>query len=325
LSGIRVSLQRITKIAEIVSRQKALAHQLDASPLGSIALYLSDTPGKAKQALSAISWIRSVREIGLPSQVVMRLLCLRAGEERVHLRTVAAKGASIYTRHIKLLSQLRELGLSELTSLPPEELAKEADNLIHAATELPDYLPIRRYRAALLEAGLSEFLSKAEALSLAPQQFGYLLEAIVAARRVLPLFSDDVIKRNTGVTLDAHRRLFAQRDRKKIENDRRHIRKLLLSRSPLPGSRVGPRKAWTEMGLLHNEFMKQRGFAPVRSLLTRAGRSILALQPCFMMSPLSLAKFVPPGQLEFDVLVIDEASQMKPEDALGSMLRARQI
>jgi superfamily I DNA and/or RNA helicase len=36
-----------------------------------------------------------------------------------------------------------------------------------------------------------------------------------------------------------------------------------------------------------------------------------------MMSPLSLAKFLTPVTLEFDLVVIDEASQMKPEDALG--------
>ena len=44
-----------------------------------------------------------------------------------------------------------------------------------------------------------------------------------------------------------------------------------------------------------------------------------------MMSPLSLAKFVGARGPQFDLLVIDEASQMKPEDALGGMLRVKQI
>jgi hypothetical protein len=44
-----------------------------------------------------------------------------------------------------------------------------------------------------------------------------------------------------------------------------------------------------------------------------------------MMSPLSLAKFLRPGQLKFDLLVIDEASQMRPEDALGAVLRCGQL
>ena len=79
------------------------------------------------------------------------------------------------------------------------------------------------------------------------------------------------------------------------------------------------------MRLLGNEFSKVRRFTPVRQLLARAGRAIQTLKPCFMMSPLSLAKFVAAGNLEFDLLVIDEASQMRPEDALGGMLRTKQI
>jgi superfamily I DNA and/or RNA helicase len=71
------------------------------------------------------------------------------------------------------------------------------------------------------------------------------------------------------------------------------------------------------MRLLRSEFSRERRFLPVRQLAARAGRAMLAMKPCFMMSPLSLAKFLPAGSIEFDVLVIDEASQMKPEDALG--------
>lgn len=43
------------------------------------------------------------------------------------------------------------------------------------------------------------------------------------------------------------------------------------------------------------------------------------------MSPISVAQFLPPGTLNFDMLVIDEASQVRPEDALGAIARASQI
>ena len=43
------------------------------------------------------------------------------------------------------------------------------------------------------------------------------------------------------------------------------------------------------------------------------------------MSPLSAAQFLPPGSVEFDLLVIDEASQLRPEDALGLVARCRRI
>jgi hypothetical protein len=41
----------------------------------------------------------------------------------------------------------------------------------------------------------------------------------------------------------------------------------------------------------------------VRTLLAQAGKSIQALKPFFMMSPLSLAKFMKAGSSSFDILV----------------------
>lgn len=43
------------------------------------------------------------------------------------------------------------------------------------------------------------------------------------------------------------------------------------------------------------------------------------------MSPLSVAQFLAPARVSFDLLVIDEASQVAPEDALGVVARAKQI
>ena len=42
------------------------------------------------------------------------------------------------------------------------------------------------------------------------------------------------------------------------------------------------------------------------------------------MSPLSVAQFLTPGDLKFDLLVMDEASQIQPVDALGAIARCRQ-
>ena len=75
--------------------------------------------------------------------------------------------------------------------------------------------------------------------------------------------------------------------------------------------------------MMTTNFQSKSG-SPRSGGYSRGGRAIQDLKPCFMMSPLSLAKFLP-RTMTFDLLVIDEASQMKPEDALGGMLRAKQI
>jgi very-short-patch-repair endonuclease len=80
-----------------------------------------------------------------------------------------------------------------------------------------------------------------------------------------------------------------------------------------------------QMLVLKNEFAKKARHKPLRRLLAEAGRAVQAIKPVLMMSPLSVASFLPPGALEFDLVVFDEASQVKPVDALGAIARGRQL
>jgi very-short-patch-repair endonuclease len=84
-------------------------------------------------------------------------------------------------------------------------------------------------------------------------------------------------------------------------------------------SGIGP------VGILRGEMARRRNHMPIRQLMHRASQAVQALKPVFMMSPLSIAQFLPPGVLEFDLLVMDEASQIQPVDALGAVARAKQV
>ena len=44
-----------------------------------------------------------------------------------------------------------------------------------------------------------------------------------------------------------------------------------------------------------------------------------------MMSPLSIAAYLSPRSIKFDLVVFDEASQVKPVDALGAVMRSNQV
>lgn len=81
----------------------------------------------------------------------------------------------------------------------------------------------------------------------------------------------------------------------------------------------------SDLGALGDEFEKRRRHLPIRRLLSRSGRTIQQIKPVFMMSPVSVAQFLAPGAIEFDMLLIDEASQVQPVDALGAIARAKQI
>lgn len=80
-----------------------------------------------------------------------------------------------------------------------------------------------------------------------------------------------------------------------------------------------------EMAVLRAELNKKRRHIPIRQLIEKAGRAIQQIKPVFMMSPMSIANFLPPGKVEFDVVVFDEASQVKAVDAFGAILRGKQV
>jgi len=77
-------------------------------------------------------------------------------------------------------------------------------------------------------------------------------------------------------------------------------------------------------GIVKSEMERKRGHRTVRRLIKDAGSVVQAIKPVFMMSPLSVAQFLEPGAVEFDLLVIDEASQVQPVDAFGAMARCKQ-
>ena len=88
---------------------------------------------------------------------------------------------------------------------------------------------------------------------------------------------------------------------------------------PRDGGSVGP------LGVLRAEIARKRGHMPIRRLMEKAAPAVQALKPVFMMSPLSVAQFLTPGLFDFDLLVMDEASQIQPVDALGAVARAKQV
>jgi superfamily I DNA and/or RNA helicase len=81
----------------------------------------------------------------------------------------------------------------------------------------------------------------------------------------------------------------------------------------------------TDEWLLRWEFKKERRYLPIRKLMERAGDAIRALKPVFMMSPMSVAQFLSPGKHKFDVVIMDEASQIQPHEALGAIARAKEM
>ncbi len=133
------------------------------------------------------------------------------------------------------------------------------------------------------------------------------------------------LNRFSAIGQEEMRDKFRALDQQMVALGRWSVVGTLLKRAIPAGRGVGRRSEYTDLALIHNELAKKTKHIPIRSLMDRAGAAVQAMKPCFMMSPLSVAQYLRPGGLRFDLLVIDEASQMRPEDAVGAVARCSQM
>ena len=109
-----------------------------------------------------------------------------------------------------------------------------------------------------------------------------------------------------------------------LEND---YRTMLSARVPTPapeGNGATRVKDKTGQSLINHIRKTPGARLTVRELMERAGEELNAYAPCFLMTPSSVAEFLN-KDVEFDLLVIDEASQMRTEEAAGALLRSKQV
>ncbi|MGV3769350.1 MAG: DUF3320 domain-containing protein, partial [Sphingobium phenoxybenzoativorans] len=100
----------------------------------------------------------------------------------------------------------------------------------------------------------------------------------------------------------------------------RYIRAKLSGRIP---SKSDPTAGDGYAVLRHQLQLKRQ--KPIRQFAAEMGDAFTALAPCMLMSPLSIAQYLPADQALFDLVIFDEASQITPWDAVGAMARGKQV
>lgn len=133
------------------------------------------------------------------------------------------------------------------------------------------------------------------------------------------------LARVSGINKQQEQNAFRNYDRELQVLQRKRVANLVAKNTVPTGISGGRKSEYTEMSLIKNELGKKTRHIPIRQLINRAGNALQALKPCFMMGPMSAAHYLQPGQIHFDLVVMDEASQVKPEDALGVIARGSQL
>ena len=119
---------------------------------------------------------------------------------------------------------------------------------------------------------------------------------------------------------------FAELDKICIKTNQYRLCEKIFQMRPNKASILADAKSLEE-NILQRELRKKRNIMPLRKLFAQTMTFVTAIKPCFMMSPLSVANFLPIEDFSeyFDLVVFDEASQICPEDAIGAIARGKQL
>lgn len=171
--------------------------------------------------------------------------------------------------------------------------------------------------------GLEEYINKAEELKI---DSNYIVEAYL--KRFYRLWLDAVLP-NFPAVQNFRGRIqtqtineFCELDKGQFKIAQARVRERALSRIPDFNSVNGARD---EIAILKRELNKQRRLMPLRKLFMTIPNLVTSLRPCFMMSPLSVSVFLEAQSYDFDLVIFDEASQVHTEDAIGAIMRGKQV
>ena len=212
---------------------------------------------------------------------------------------------------------------SGLKARPFTEQAQILERWERELNRLQDIVVYNHLAATLTNSGFAEIVKIASEWEEANQLLSDLLEHTWYSARVNTAMLSPILARFSGATQQHIVERFRGLDNNLLEYNKAKV--IHKHRSHLPKRE----SASGQMGVLLREFgNKRKSSKPrpkfIRGLMTEAGNAIQAIKPIFMMSPLSVAKFLPPNNVDFDWVIFDEASQVKPVEAYGAIIRGRQ-
>jgi len=272
----------------------------------------------------------SIASGSLPQKASEWLLCKDYAARLTELRTTLTAAHDCGERLQGLTAELAAVSGSAFWNGTADGPWTGLQALAHYALanleELPRWNHFLRLRIKSRETGLDKLTTAAEQRTFEPHELGRVFRFVFYNSLARSVFAQHPeLSEATGVTQEQLRHQFAAADKESIRLYSERVA-ALIDKRPVPyGNQSGPVRHWTEMALVMNELNKQKRHIPIRQLILRSASALVALKPCFMMGPLSVAQYLAPGQLKFDLVVMDEASQLKPEDAIGALARGGQV
>jgi very-short-patch-repair endonuclease len=226
--------------------------------------------------------------------------------------------------HDELVTKLRKLGEltggADLVGLEAQAVDDLLSDLAGDRGTLMTLPELHQLRTAFVEAGLEPFVADLEARQASEETvistlrwtwYQSILDRLALTDRLVEGFNGD--KHQKAV------RDFKSGDRTHIQTTSGRIRRLCAEQAARARDQFPEQSEIVQ----HQARLKSR-HKPVRDLVRETADVLLALKPCWAMSPLVVSQLLP-AKTYFDVVIFDEASQVTPADAMPSILRGHQL
>jgi very-short-patch-repair endonuclease/DNA polymerase III delta prime subunit len=200
------------------------------------------------------------------------------------------------------------------------EILKYFENITNEFYRIEEILSFNKAQIECEKIGLSDYLQKIIDFKINKNYVEIFYKRFYIL--LVDNYLEDLLPGFTGSKLDLARGNFKDAElviqkmaKSKVE---RNIIKGIPNYNGLQGYNV-------EVTTLRTEANKSRNILPFRVLFSKIPNLITQLKPCLMMSPLSVSTFLRSTDIEFDTVIFDEASQVKPENSIGAIFRAKQL
>lgn len=329
----QIDLPLVEKMARDGQRLDALSAQLAKVPGWEAFITdvekASETVSSAKRLRGGLFSLIGASPLGEPS-VGRSVTLLDGGDEALGEHTAAGSALKTFvSAHADLMARLRNL--QELTAAPQDFIRDDEE--IWGGLKSCTQAIIDHERA--MNQWCSWWRARSEAVTLG---LGSLVEAIETGSVPIGTFEctfDAAYCRwwaTRKIDEDPSLRLFSASQHEDLIAQFRaidgRVRKLTAQYIKARLCKNVPRRTEIEglphFAILSREIQKQARHMAVRELFTQAGDVLPTLAPCVLMSPLSVAQYLPADLKLFDLVIFDEASQITVWDAVGAIARGKQ-
>jgi transcription elongation GreA/GreB family factor/very-short-patch-repair endonuclease len=288
--------------------------------------------------LRALDWGQAIQSSRMPTAIKRRLLGEKGLEVGKTIADCLERILAGISKANQLEKVLQQYGSCDLAAWSGQQLTENLvafarslqARLVTAASQPQALVAWSQYvlrRREALSENLGDFVSLVESSKLRPvelsEAYGYATFSAII-KGIFRQYPE--LARFSGLKQNQIRAEFCALDREIIANRGSAIAVEAVRNSDPPSGSSGARvEDKTEMMLLNHLIPQQRPRVPVRRLLVRAKAAVQTLKPCLMMGPQAVAQFLDPGGMRFDVVIMDEASQLRPEEAIGAIARGKQL